>query len=100
MGRIAAPGDGEVTQRSAARPPKENPGPPRGQRLRRRRCALTVAHEVCTAEEFERLTPAEQDAHFDASIVTNLTDVSEALVDRVRHRLEAHVAESDTPTRT
>jgi hypothetical protein len=59
-----------------------------------------VAHEVCTAEEFERMTPAERDAHFDASLVTNLDEVPEAFLDRVRARLEEHIANCDTPKGT
>jgi hypothetical protein len=59
-----------------------------------------MARKVCTAEELERMTPAEQDAHFDASIVTNLAEVPAAFLDRVRGRLEERIANSDTPKRT
>jgi hypothetical protein len=59
-----------------------------------------VAHKVCTAEELERMTPAERDAHFDASLVTNLDEVPEVFLERVRARLEEHIAASDTPKRT
>jgi hypothetical protein len=34
-----------------------------------------MAHKVRTAQELERLSPAEQDAIFDASIVTDLDEV-------------------------
>ncbi len=46
------------------------------------------------------MTPAQQDAHFDASLVTTLADVPEAFLDRVRERLEERIANSDTPKRT
>ena len=59
-----------------------------------------MARKVCSAEEFERMTPAQQDAHFEASLVTTLADVPEAFLDRVRDRLEERIANSDTPKRT
>ncbi len=40
-----------------------------------------------TAAEFEKLTPAEQDAAFQASIVTNSDDIPPEFLDRVRSRL-------------
>ena len=59
-----------------------------------------MARKVWTAEELERMTPAEQDAHFDASLVTNLSDVPEAFLDHLRERLEDRIAKRDTPKRT
>ena len=47
------------------------------------------------------MTPAQQDAHFDATASsTTLADVPEAFLDRVRDRLEERIANSDTPKRT
>ena len=34
-----------------------------------------MAQKIWTADELERMTPAEQDAIFDASVVRNLHDV-------------------------
>ncbi len=48
-----------------------------------------------TAEEFAALSPAEQDAVFDASVVADLDEVPVEFLDRVRARFEARVAERD-----
>ena len=44
------------------------------------------------------MTPAEQDAIFDASVVRNLNDVPEEFLARVRARFEAHLAGTESPT--
>lgn len=62
--------------------------------------ARTMVRKVQTAEEFERMTPAQQDAHFDASLVTNLSEAPDVFLDRVRERLEERIAKSGTPKRT
>ena len=54
-----------------------------------------MARKVWTAEELAELSPAEQDAVFDASIVRDLDEVPPEFLDRVRSRLEARLAESD-----
>ena len=41
---------------------------------------------VATAAELEQMTPAEQDAIFEASIVRDLTEVPEEFLERVRSR--------------
>ena len=46
-----------------------------------------VARKTWTAAEFEKLTPAEQDAEFQASIVTDLSEVPPEFLDRVRSHL-------------
>ena len=56
-----------------------------------------MAHKVWTAQELERLSPAEQDAIFESSIVTDLDQVPAAFLDRVRARLEVRIARRDLP---
>lgn len=46
-----------------------------------------MAHKVWTAAEFEAMSPAEQDALFNASIVTDLDAVPPAFLARVRERV-------------
>ena len=53
--------------------------------------------KVWTAEELAALTPAEQDALFQASIVQDLSEVPEKFVARVRARLERRIAQQETP---
>ena len=53
--------------------------------------------KVRTAEEFEQMSPADQDAAFAASIVTNLDHVPREFVERVRSRVEDRIARIDTP---
>lgn len=50
-----------------------------------------MAETVWTAEEFEKLSPAEQDALFEASIVTNLDMVPAEFVAHVRSRVQARI---------
>jgi hypothetical protein len=57
-----------------------------------------MAQKIWTAEELERMTPAEQDAIFDASVVRNLDDVPKEFMARVRARFEAHLAGTESPT--
>ena len=56
-----------------------------------------MAQKNWTAEELERMTPAEQDAIFEASIVRNLDDVPKEFLVRVRARFEAHLAGTESP---
>jgi hypothetical protein len=58
-----------------------------------------VARKVSTAEELEQLTPAEQDALFSASVVTDLDKVSAAFMERIRARAEQRLVNGDTPPR-
>ena len=53
--------------------------------------------KVWTADELAALTPAEQDALFQASIVHDLSEVPEEFVARVRSRLEQRIAQQETP---
>jgi hypothetical protein len=59
-----------------------------------------VDQKVITAAEFERMTPAEQDAAFAASIVTDLSEVPPAFLAPVRERISQRIAseESSQPT--
>jgi hypothetical protein len=50
---------------------------------------------VTTAAELERMTPAERQEHFDASVVTDLSQVRPEFLARVRARLEQRIAAQD-----
>ncbi len=56
-----------------------------------------MAQKIWTAEELERMTPAEQDAIFDASVAESLDDVPKEFLAKVRARFEAHLAGSGSP---
>jgi hypothetical protein len=56
-----------------------------------------MAGKVWSAEELERMTPAEQDALFASSVVTDLNDVPAAFLARVRARLEERITKRNTP---
>jgi hypothetical protein len=51
---------------------------------------------VVTATELEKMSPAERHALFEASIVTNLDDAPQHLVERARARAERLIAESES----
>ena len=50
-----------------------------------------MAEKVWTAEEFERLSPSEQDALFEQSIVTELAAVPEEFLAHVRARVQQRI---------
>lgn len=50
---------------------------------------------LTTAVELERMTPAERQAHFDASVVTDLSSLRPEFIARVRARLEQRIAAQD-----
>ncbi|MGH9022677.1 MAG: hypothetical protein ACRDV9_06215 [Acidimicrobiia bacterium] len=56
-----------------------------------------MVDKVWTAEELEAMTPAEQDAIFESSLITDLTQVPEEFLQRVRSRVLGHIAETETP---
>jgi hypothetical protein len=58
-----------------------------------------VSRKVWTAAELEKLSPAEQDDLFSASIVTDLDDVPPEFVARVRARVQARIDASDPAPR-
>jgi hypothetical protein len=47
--------------------------------------------KVVTAAELEKMSPAEQQALFDASVVADLDQVPAEFLERVRLRLEQHI---------
>ena len=57
-----------------------------------------VDRRVITAAEFERLTPAERDAAFEASIVWDLADAPPELVARARARVEERITRDERQT--
>lgn len=56
-----------------------------------------MAQKVWTAAELEQLSPAEQDAIFEAGIVRDLDDVPCEFLARVRSRLQEHLAGTESP---
>lgn len=62
-------------------------------------CAVK-AGKIVTAEELEKMTPAQRQAAFDASIVTDLDDAPPELLERTRERVQRMIRESDSPSTT
>ena len=58
-----------------------------------------MASKVWTAAELEQMTPAERQAIFDASIVTDLDQVPPEFLARVRARAEQLIAETESTDR-
>lgn len=54
-----------------------------------------MADKIWTAEELEAMTPAEVDAIFEASLVTNFAEVPEEFLERVRSRTRRHIADTE-----
>lgn len=52
---------------------------------------MRTSSEITTAAELEQMTPAERDAHFDASIVRDPADLPTDLVKRARERLTQRI---------
>ena len=61
------------------------------------RYSQNMARRIWTAEEFEAMTPAQQDEIFDASIISDLDEVPTELLTRVRARLQERI--DSTPPR-
>ena len=59
-----------------------------------------MADKVWTAAELEKLSPAQRQQIFDASLVLDLDDVPPEFLDRVRDRVQDRLATTDTPTTT
>ncbi len=59
-----------------------------------------MADRVWTAAELEKLSPAQRQQIFDASLVLDLDDVPPEFLDRVRDRVQDRIATTDTPTST
>lgn len=49
-----------------------------------------------TAAELEKMSPAEQDALFDRSVVIDLDEVPAEFLARVRDRLEQHIDKTES----
>ena len=54
-----------------------------------------MEQKVWTAAELEKLSPAERHALFDASVVTDLDQAPEGLLQRVRTRIHQRIAQSE-----
>ena len=59
-----------------------------------------MAGKVWTAQELDQLAPAEQDAIFQSSLVTDLADVPAEFLAHVRARLEDRIAKRNPPNRS
>ncbi|MGH9041795.1 MAG: hypothetical protein ACRDZ3_16375 [Acidimicrobiia bacterium] len=57
---------------------------------------MSEADKVWTAEELEAMTPAEQDALFESSLITDPAQVPEAFLERVRGRTRRRIADTET----
>lgn len=55
-----------------------------------------MARNVVTAAELETMTPAEQHALFDQSVVNDLDEVPVEFLARVRGRLEQHIEQTES----
>lgn len=56
--------------------------------------------KLWTAEELERLSPAERNEIIRAGIVTDLEDVPPAFLDRVRANVQDHISASEPAATT
>ena len=59
-----------------------------------------MTSKIITAAELEKMTPAQRQAAFDASIVTDLDEAPPELLARTRQRVERMIAESDSTSAT
>ena len=55
-----------------------------------------MADKVWTAEELEGMTPAEQDAIFESSLITDPAQVPEGFLERVRSRTRRRIRDTET----
>lgn len=55
-----------------------------------------MSGNVVTAAELAKMSPAERRAIFEASIVTDLDEAPQHLVERARARAEERIAESES----
>ena len=56
-----------------------------------------MPRRIVTAADLEGMTPAERDAHFEVSIVRDLSKVSPEFLARVRERVGRRAAEGHVP---
>lgn len=59
-----------------------------------------MGSRIITAAELEKMTPAQRQAAFDASVVTDLDKAPPELLARTRRRVEQLIAESDSTSST
>jgi hypothetical protein len=55
-----------------------------------------MSGDVVTAAELEKMSPAERHALFEASIITDLDEAPQHLIERARARVERRIAETDS----
>ena len=55
-----------------------------------------MSGKVVTAAELEKMTPAEQQALFERSVVTDLSQVPPEFLNRVRRRIEQHIERTES----
>lgn len=54
-----------------------------------------MEQKVWTAAELEKFSPAERHALFDASVVTDLDQAPQDLIERARSRIHQRIAQSE-----
>ena len=54
-----------------------------------------MEQKVWTAAELEKLSPAERHALFEASVVTDLDQAPQDLIERARSRIHQRIAQSE-----
>ena len=57
---------------------------------------ISMPRKVWTADELDEMTPAEVDALFEASIVTDIDEVPPAFLAQVRADLEEHITTTES----
>ena len=57
-----------------------------------------MATKIWTAADLEKMSPAEQEAVFEASIVRDLSQVDPVFLARVRERIEQRIAKLEAPS--
>jgi hypothetical protein len=55
-----------------------------------------MSGDVVTAAELEKMSPAERHALFEASIITDLDEAPQHLIERARARVERRIAEAES----
>lgn len=60
---------------------------------------MMADRRVLTAAKLEKMTPAERDAHLRASIVRDLDEAPQHLVERARRQVERRIAETESQQR-
>jgi hypothetical protein len=58
-----------------------------------------MRRKTTTVTELEQMTPAERDAHFEDSIVRDLTKIPPAYLDRIRAKFHDRIDHAEDPDR-